>query len=120
MEQIRSERAILFVGSGVSAALGLPASRGLVERLGADLGFDPEVFCGLSEGFRTLTEYYRIEKALGRTLLSYIFMTTPNAVQERILASWGIEPIVSEAADDGEALTAFMERLVAACDAAGA
>lgn len=61
-EQIRHRRAILFVGAGASAGLGVPAWRGLIEHLGTDLGFDPDTFCGFSDSFLALAEYYRIRK----------------------------------------------------------
>ncbi|HEX6999836.1 MAG TPA: SIR2 family protein [Gammaproteobacteria bacterium] len=258
---IRSRRAILFVGAGVSAGLGLPSWRALVARLGEELGYDGERFIALSGDFRSLAEYYKLEKgsiealrawmerewqvdddtlrrskvhrliasldfpliyttnydhlleraftlhgkrfnktidakdiaradpslptivkfhgdvddvdslvvtetdyfrrlafdqpldikltadAFGRTVLfigysltdinlrlmlyrmrgiwldsgyeslqprSYIFMTRPNPVEERILDSWGIAPLVGWRDDEGEALLEFLERLCAA------
>lgn len=60
IEQVRQRRAILFVGAGVSAGLGVPAWRGLIEHLGQSLGYDPEVFCGYTDSFLALAEYYRI------------------------------------------------------------
>lgn len=265
--EIGKRRAILFVGAGVSACLGLPEWRDVIERLGRDLGFRREEFLALSADFRSLTEFYRLERgsiaplrdwmreewrvpdetlrgsrihrliveldfplvyttnydhllerafalhgrrcnktvtakdiasadpllptivkfhgdlddehtlvvtetdyfrrmafdgpldikltadAFGRTLLfvgyslsdvnlrlmlyrmrgiwldagyeslqprSYIFMSRPNAVQERILDSWGIAPIVGdEEASESDALLGFLERLRAAVEAAG-
>lgn len=43
---------------------------------------------------------------------SYIFLTRPNMVQEEILRSRGIEPIVSEIDDPKEALTTFLAKLL--------
>ena len=65
--EIREHRAILFVGAGVSAGLGLPSWCDLIERLGAELGFEADAFFDLSNDFRSLTEYYRLEKARSTT-----------------------------------------------------
>lgn len=43
---------------------------------------------------------------------SYIFLTRPNPVQEAVLETRGIIPIVSEVDDETSSLTAFMEKLV--------
>jgi hypothetical protein len=40
---------------------------------------------------------------------SYLFLTTPNPVQERILQTRGIEPIVSDSDDPGEGLLNFLQ-----------
>lgn len=61
-ERIRDRRAILFVGAGASAGLGLPDWPGLIEHLGRDLGDDPEELAGYSDGFLALAEYYRLRK----------------------------------------------------------
>jgi hypothetical protein len=42
---------------------------------------------------------------------SYIFMSRPNAAEERVLDSWGITPIVGVDSDESAALEAFLERL---------
>lgn len=53
---------ILFAGSGVSANIGLPSWSGLIDKMAADIGFDPELFQTLGE-FPALAEYYEIEKS---------------------------------------------------------
>ncbi|MES2459328.1 MAG: SIR2 family protein, partial [Armatimonadota bacterium] len=46
---------------------------------------------------------------------SYIFLTSPNPVQEVILKRRGIEAIVSDEDDPGEGLSRFLEDLLAQC-----
>jgi hypothetical protein len=52
---------ILFVGSGISANLGLPTWNGLVDEIAHQLDFDPEVFQTHGD-FLALAEYYKIKK----------------------------------------------------------
>lgn len=70
--QIRARRAILFVGSGVSAGFGLPPWRGLIEHLGRDLGYDPDEFCSFTDSFLALAEYYRLRKGSLRAVRDWI------------------------------------------------
>ena len=44
---------------------------------------------------------------------SYIFLTRPNAVEERVLQSRGIQPIVTDLDDPGEGLKRFLRSLIA-------
>lgn len=60
--EIAERRAILFVGAGLSAGLGLPSWPQLIAELGEDLGYSADEFLELSNDFRSLTEYYRLEK----------------------------------------------------------
>lgn len=59
---IRDKTAILFVGAGVSATLGVPTWRGLIDHMAADLGYDPALFASPSGNFMTLAEYHNIER----------------------------------------------------------
>ena len=61
VEAVREHRVILFVGAGVSAALGLPTWRQLIDLIADDLGYDPEIFNRLGD-FQTLAEYYVLER----------------------------------------------------------
>lgn len=62
VDEIREQRVILFVGSGISAGLGLPTWQDFIGRLGKDVGFEPDEFLDLSSDFRSLAEFYRLEK----------------------------------------------------------
>jgi hypothetical protein len=60
--EVRERRVILFVGAGVSAGLGLPTWEDFIGRLGSEFGFEPNEFRALSNDFRSLAEFYRLEK----------------------------------------------------------
>jgi hypothetical protein len=62
IREVRERHVILFVGAGVSAGLGLPTWEDFIGRLGAELGFEPTEFLELSNDFRSLAEFYRLEK----------------------------------------------------------
>lgn len=56
-EAIRNNKAILFVGAGLSMNLGLPSFNSLIGKLAEELEFDPELF-QMSGDYLTLAEYY--------------------------------------------------------------
>jgi len=58
---VRDRQVILFVGSGVSAGLGVPTWSGLINHLAQQMGYDPELFRTNSGNYPTLAEYYKIE-----------------------------------------------------------
>ena len=58
---IHERKIILFVGSGVSAQLGLPDWNGLITHLANELGYDKDVFSSLADNI-TLAEFYRLKK----------------------------------------------------------
>jgi hypothetical protein len=62
VREIDDRQVILFVGSGISAALGLPTWDEFIGRLGAEFAFEPNEFLTLSSDFRSLAEFYRLEK----------------------------------------------------------
>jgi len=59
-QSIRDERAILFVGAGVSAGLGLPTWSKLISHVATELGYKPELFETFGS-FQTLAEFYKNE-----------------------------------------------------------
>jgi hypothetical protein len=59
---VRDRRVILFVGSGVSAGLGVPTWSGLINHMAEELGYDPEIFQSTSATYPVLAEYYRIQR----------------------------------------------------------
>ncbi|HEY8567066.1 MAG TPA: SIR2 family protein [Beijerinckiaceae bacterium] len=61
-QAVRERRAILFVGAGVSMSVGLPSWRTLIEHMGQELGFDPEIFASPDVSYNTLAEYYRLRQ----------------------------------------------------------
>jgi len=63
VRQIDARRVILFAGAGISAGLGLPTWQDFIGQLGAEVGFEPDEFLALSSDFRSLAEFYRLEKS---------------------------------------------------------
>lgn len=63
VQEIRERHVLLFVGAGISAGLGLPTWQDFIGRLGSDVGIDPDEFLELSNDFRSLAEFYRLEKS---------------------------------------------------------
>ncbi|WP_375162025.1 SIR2 family protein [Bradyrhizobium sp. RDT46] len=59
---IRRRRAILFVGAGISMAVGLPSWQSLIDHLRDDLGLDRDVIDGMHGGYQMLAEYYRLKR----------------------------------------------------------
>jgi hypothetical protein len=61
---VRERRAILFVGAGVSRNLGLPGFQELVDHVGQELGFDPDIFRTFGD-YQSLAEFYVLDKQIG-------------------------------------------------------
>ncbi|MEK4372495.1 SIR2 family protein [Paenibacillus sp. FSL R5-0473] len=60
---IQKGNTILFAGAGVSRNLSLPSYGELIDQLGMELGFDPEIFWNLgNDDYLSLAEYYVLEK----------------------------------------------------------
>lgn len=76
--EIREQRVILFVGAGPAAGLGLPSWETFIGRLGTELGFDADTFLGLSPDFRSLAEYYCLEKG------------SLDGLRERMKREWAV------------------------------
>lgn len=74
IQAIREQKAMLFVGAGLSKNLGLPTFDELINHLAEELGFDPQVF-HLSGDYLSLAEYYRIKKGSLGSLRSWMDRT---------------------------------------------
>lgn len=62
---IRSKKAVLFAGAGLSMNLGLPSFGGLIDKLASDLGFDAEVFQSCGDYLALAEFYYQKKGSLG-------------------------------------------------------
>jgi hypothetical protein len=69
---IKQRRAILFVGAGVSMAVGLPSWEKLIEHLLDELHLDRNTIEGLSEAHQMLAEYYRAKRGSIGPLRSWL------------------------------------------------
>lgn len=93
VREIREQHVILFVGSGISAGLGLPTWQDFIGRLGGEVGFRPEEFLDLSSDFRSLAEFYRLETKSLDDLCSKMAREW-NVADEKLAASRTHELIV--------------------------
>ena len=70
---MRDNRAILFVGSGVSKNLGLPTYAELINEMARQLGFDPRLFNDWGNNdFLILAEYYYHHKGSLKELIAWM------------------------------------------------
>lgn len=60
-QAIKNKNTILFVGAGISAALGLPTWSELISHIAEDLGYDDRIFKQYGDSL-TLAEFYAIRK----------------------------------------------------------
>lgn len=74
VEAVRSKRAILFVGAGVSKNVGVPTTEEMVSEIAKQLGQDPDAFRMLGD-HRTLAEYYSLTKGTLGPLRSWMDVT---------------------------------------------
>ena len=68
---IHQKRAILFVGAGVSKNIQLPLFSELIDKVGTELDYNPEIFKTLSN-YQSLVEYYKIKKGGISELISFM------------------------------------------------
>src|SRR3954465_9010197 len=61
-DAIKRRHAILFVGAGVSMAVGLPSWQTLVDHLLKELDLTPDVIDGMNDGYQMLAEFYRLKQ----------------------------------------------------------
>jgi hypothetical protein len=61
-DAIKQRQAILFVGAGVSMAVGLPSWQTLIDHLLKELELGPEVIDGMNDGYQMLAEFYRLKQ----------------------------------------------------------
>lgn len=61
VQAVKRRQALLFVGAGVSANLGVPSLGALIERMAREIGQDPETFGKASDPL-TLAEFYLHER----------------------------------------------------------
>ncbi|MBU83525.1 MAG: SIR2 family protein [Pseudomonadota bacterium] len=62
---IRSKKAVLFAGAGLSMNLGLPSFGSLIDKLASEMGFDAEVFHSCGDYLALAEFYYQKKGSLG-------------------------------------------------------
>lgn len=71
MQAYQTGKLVLFAGAGVSANLGLPTWRALVEHLAGELGYDASIFSTYGDHL-ALAEYYKRKKGTFGPLRSWM------------------------------------------------
>jgi hypothetical protein len=84
---IKQQNTILFVGSGISATLGLPSWSQLIDHIASDLGYDGQLFKQYGDNL-TLAEYYIIQKGHIGELRSWMdqnWSIDSNTIKESLI-----------------------------------
>jgi len=85
---VMERRTILFAGSGLSATLGVPTWKGLIDYMSAELGYDPRVLAPPGVNYLTLGEYFRLNAGEeGIVKLSQKMADEWNVKPEKLIAS---------------------------------
>lgn len=85
---IADKQVILFVGAGVSASLGMPSWRKLLDQIGQELGYDPDVFSLLgSNNYLVMAEYYKIVKGSIGPLRSMLDVKWHQDIEKKVMKS---------------------------------
>jgi hypothetical protein len=85
-DAIKQRHAILFVGAGVSMAVGLPSWQTLADHLLKELDLPPSVIDGMNDGYQMLAEFYRLKQGGLGPLRSWLDRNWKVA-SERVSAS---------------------------------
>jgi hypothetical protein len=81
IQAVKAGRVLLFAGSGISATLGVPTWKGLVNYMAAELGYDPRVLAPPGVNYLTLAEYFRIK--MGSNGIA--------ALSKKMTAEWNVD-----------------------------
>ncbi|MBY5601741.1 Sir2 family NAD-dependent protein deacetylase [Rhizobium leguminosarum] len=94
IQSIANNNVILFVGAGVSKNLGAPTWSELIDYMGKDLGYDPQVFNARGASYLTLAEFYKLEKGSIGPLRSW--MDKNWNVDEVVLGKSAVHRLITE------------------------
>lgn len=94
IRSIANNNVVLFVGAGVSSTLGAPTWGQLIEQMGRDLGYDPDVFSARGASYLTLAEFYKLKKGSIGPLRSW--MDTSWHVDDEVLEKSEVHRLITE------------------------
>lgn len=72
VKAVKERRAILFAGAGLSMSVGLPSWQEFIDRMGEELGLNPDDLSRSGTTHHTLAEYYRIRQGSIGPLRSWL------------------------------------------------